>query len=143
MPVVLVAFGAEEPRGEGDALHHFGSQHHVRSLTGAARSNLHAMVSLDRVGVGASVPVCTGGLGSLRVRDALLAHADRLAIPTVACADNRSSDHWSYEKAGFDVARLGSTPYAGYHSAGDTPDVVGPQQLGRTGRLIWGWLRAS
>ncbi len=143
MPVVLVAFGAEEPRGEGDALHHFGSQHHVRSLTGAARRNLRAMLSLDRVGVGSRVPVCTGGLGSPRVRDDLLTTAGRLSIPTLACADNRASDHWSYEKAGFDVARLGSTPYAGYHSAGDTPDVVGPEQLGRTGRLIWGWLRAS
>ena len=60
--VVLVAFGAEEPVGAGD-LHHFGSKHYVAEMTGAERRNLRAMVSLDRVGVGAAVPLAsfTGG----------------------------------------------------------------------------------
>ncbi|NIS33802.1 MAG: M28 family peptidase, partial [Actinobacteria bacterium] len=30
LPVRLVAFGAEEPRGAGDDMHHFGSQQFVR-----------------------------------------------------------------------------------------------------------------
>jgi Zn-dependent M28 family amino/carboxypeptidase len=142
LPTVLVAFGAEEPRGPGDALHHFGSRAYVDAMSGAERRGLRGMVSLDRVGVGARVPVCSGPLSGPRVREALLAVARRLGIPTGSCGVNTSSDHWSFEKAGFPVARLGSTPYAGYHSAGDVPAVVRGDQLGRVGRLTWGWLRS-
>jgi hypothetical protein len=142
LPVVLVAFGGEEPRGPGDDQHHFGSMHYVGRLGPAAARNLRAMVALDRVGVGGSVPVCTGGLSPLVVRDDLLARARRLGLPAHPCRLT-TSDHWSFEKAGYAVARLGSTPYAGYHSAGDVPSVVDPAQLGRTGRLIWDWLRAG
>jgi hypothetical protein len=141
LPVVLVAFGGEEPVGPGDDQHHFGSMHHVRTLRPAAARNLRAMVAMDRVGVGTSVPVCTGGLSPLRVRDDLLGRARRLGVPAHACRLT-TSDHWSFEKAGYVVARLGSTPYPGYHSAGDVPSVVDAGQLGRTGRVIWDWLRA-
>lgn len=143
LPAVLVAFGGEEPRGPGDALHHFGSRAYVRGMSAAERRGLRGMVSLDRVGVGGRVPVCTGPLSRPRVRDALLGVARRLDIPTASCGVNTSSDQWSFEKAGHEVARLGSTPYAGYHSAGDVPSVVGGAQLGRVGRLTWGWLRSG
>ena len=142
LPAVLVAFGAEEPRGPGDALHHFGSRAYVERMSGAERRGLRGMVSLDRVGVGGRVPVCTGPLSGPQIREALLAVARRLRIPTGSCGVNTSSDHWSFEQAGIPVARLGSTPYAGYHSAGDVPAVVGGDQLGRVGRLTWGWLRS-
>ncbi len=140
LPVVLIAFGAEEPRGSGDDLHHFGSRHHVASLSQAQRDALTAMVSLDRVGVGSVVPVCTGPLSPPRVQRALLETAARIDVPAEAC-ENTASDHWSFEKAGFAVARLGSTSYAAYHSPGDVPSVVDQRQLGRTGRLVWAWLR--
>ena len=52
LPVVLVAFGSEEPRGPGDDDHHYGSRAYVASLTAAQRSGLRGAVSLDRVGVG-------------------------------------------------------------------------------------------
>lgn len=140
LPVVLVAFGAEEPRGTGDDLHHFGSQHHVRALSPARRESLRAMVSLDRVGVGRSVPVCTGPLSPSGAQRALLRTAERVDVPAHAC-ENTASDHWSFEKAGFTVARLGSTSYAAYHSAEDLPGVVDRAQLRRTGRLVLAWLR--
>jgi len=38
--------------------------------------------------------------------------------------------------------RLGSTPYAGYHSAADLPPVVNRAQLARAGRTVLSWLRA-
>ena len=60
LPTALVAFGGEEPRGPGDALHHFGSRAYVRGMSAAERRGLRGMVSLDRVGVGGRVPVCTG-----------------------------------------------------------------------------------
>jgi hypothetical protein len=140
LPVVLVAFGAEEPRGPGDGLHHFGSRHHVAALSRARRAALTAMVSLDRVGVGTVVPVCTGPLSPPRVQRSLLRTAARIDVPAQAC-DNTASDHWSFEKAGVAVARLGSTSYAAYHSPDDVPSVVDRRQLGRTGRLMWAWLR--
>jgi hypothetical protein len=140
LPVVLIAFGAEEPRGPGDDLHHFGSQHHVAQLPPRRLEAVRAMVSLDRVGVGSVVPVCTGPLSPPRAQRSLLNTAERIDVPARGC-ENTASDHWSFEKAGVVVARLGSTSYPAYHSADDLPTVVSRAQLARTGRLTWAWLR--
>jgi Zn-dependent M28 family amino/carboxypeptidase len=140
IPVQFIAFGAEEPRGSGDALHHFGSRQHVASLSRSERRAIQAMVSLDRVGVRASyVPVCTGTSQGNKVRDALRTAARRADIPTRTCT-NYTSDHWSYAKAGVPAVRLGSIPYAGYHSRGDVASVVDRRQLDRVGRIVWAWL---
>ncbi len=138
LPVVFVAFGAEEPRGPGDA-HHYGSKRYVALLTPGERRAMRGMVSLDRVGVGDRVPVGSAE-DSDPVQRSLLAAARRAGVPVVAEADERSSDHWSFVRAGLPAARLGSTPYAGYHSAGDVPAVVSPAQLARVGRLVLAWL---
>ena len=141
LPVQFIAFGAEEPRGSGDALHHFGSRQHVAALSRSQRRAIQAMVALDRVGVRASyVPVCTANSEGDRVRDALRAAARRADIPTRSCT-NYTSDHWSYAKAGMPAIRLGSIPYAGYHSRGDLPSVVDRRQLDRVGRSVWVWLQ--
>jgi hypothetical protein len=142
VPVVLVAFGAEEPRGDGDDAHHYGSRRYVARTTPAERRALVAMVSLDRVGVGTRVPVCTGGTGPVRTRAALRRAAARVHVPVRVCGDDRASDHWSFEKAGLSAARLGSTPYAAYHSARDVPSVVRRAQLRRTGRVVWEAVRS-
>ncbi len=140
LPVVFVLFGAEEPRGPGDDDHHYGSRAYVASMSGVERRNLVGMVALDRVGVGTVVPICTGGVSPLTVQRQLLSAAAADDVATSTCTDNQSSDHWSFEKAGFSVARIGSTPYAGYHSAGDVPAVVSPAQLRRSGTTLWTWL---
>ena len=57
LPVVLVAFGSEEPRGPTDADHHYGSTAYVASLGPSERRTLRGMVAMDRVGVGEVVPV--------------------------------------------------------------------------------------
>jgi Peptidase family M28 len=140
VPVQFIAFGAEEPRGPGDALHHFGSRQLVADLPAAERRAVAAMVSLDRVGVRATyVPVCRGGENGTRLRAAVRVAGREARIPTRAC-ENRSSDHWSYEKAGMPAVRIGSVPYAGYHSRRDVPSVVSRVQLDRVGRLVWAWL---
>ncbi|MBW9208570.1 Zn-dependent exopeptidase M28 [Mumia sp. zg.B21] len=139
LPVRLVAFGAEEPRGPGDSLHHFGSRHRVAAMSGPERAAVRAMVSLDRVGVrGRTVPVCDGGTSNGRVVRSLVAAAG--GIPTSTCED-RASDHWSYEKADVPAARLGSIPYAGYHSADDRSGVVDDRQLRRVATIVWRWMR--
>lgn len=140
VPVRFIAFGAEEPRGEGDSLHHFGSQQYVAGMPAVQRQALVGMVSLDRVGVAADrVPVCTGGRGTTALRDALVAAAAAVDVAVETC-ENRSSDHWSFEKGEMPSARLGSVPYAGYHSPDDVPSVVDPAQLDRVGRIMWSWL---
>ena len=136
LPVVFVAFGGEEPRGTGDDEHHFGSVHYVSQMSPAARRALRAMVSLDRVGVGEVVPIASVPGAPVMVRAALARSADRLGIGT-SIELNTASDHESFADAGLPAARLGSTPYAAYHSAQDVPAVVDPEQLRRTGRVLW------
>jgi hypothetical protein len=132
--VVLVLFGGEEPRGPGD-LHHFGSKRFVEDA-----GDVRAMVALDRVGVGDRVPLGSVTGGPTDVRDDLAAVAGRLDIP-VTVGRNDASDHESFADAGLPAARVGSTPYAAYHSAADVPAVVDRDQLGRVGRLLTAWLR--
>jgi Peptidase family M28 len=140
LPVQFIAFGAEEPRGSGDALHHFGSRKFVADLSRSERRAIRAMVSLDRVGVRAGyVPVCTATDRGNRLRDAMRAAARRADIRTRGCT-NFTSDHWSFAKVGVPAIRLGSIPYAGYHSRGDVPRVVDRRQLDRVGRTVWAWL---
>lgn len=139
LPVVLVAFGAEEPRGPTDADHHYGSRRYVAALSPAERRAVHGMVSLDRVGVGAAVPVGTAVEGDDPAHREVLVAAERAGVRVLHDV-NRSSDHWQFVRAGLPGVRLGSTPYAGYHSAGDVPEVIQPDQLTRTGRIVLAWL---
>jgi hypothetical protein len=142
MPIQFIAFGAEEPRGSGDALHHFGSQQLVAGMSPAERRAVRAMVSLDRVGVRASyVPVCSANDSGNQLRASIRAAARRAGITTRPCL-NRASDHWSYAKRGIPAVRLGSVPYTGYHSPRDVPSVVDRRQLDRVGLLMWAWLRS-
>ena len=141
-PVRFIAFTSEEPRGPGDNLHHFGSRAYVKRLDGQERDAMRAMVSLDRVGVrGPAVPLCTGGLGTLRVRGQLAAAARDAHVPTSLCNDNRASDHRSFERENLRAARIGSIPFAAYHSARDLPRVVDDRQLERVGAIMTTWLR--
>lgn len=138
LPTVLVLFGAEEPRGAGDDDHHYGSRHYVAGLTDPQRRAVRGMLSLDRVGVGTVVPV---GSATERPPTALVRAARREGIAHVAETGQRSSDHWSFVRAGLPGLRVGSTPYAGYHDARDLPELVDSTQLDRVGRLVLAWLR--
>ena len=139
LPVVLVAFGAEEPRGSTDADHHYGSRAYVASLGPAQRRAVRGMISLDRVGVGSVVPVgAADGQPTELVRA-----AERAGVPVAPETGQRSSDHWSFVRAGLPGLRVGSTPYAAYHSAADLPGVVERAQLRRSGRLVLAWLAPS
>jgi hypothetical protein len=133
--VVLVLFGGEEPVGPGE-LHHFGSKRYVENP-----GNGTAMVSLDRVGVGDRLPLSAVDGTPTAVRDELAKVAERLRIPTTVETDS-ASDHESFADEGIDAARIGSTPYGGYHSATDLPTFVRPAQLDRVGRLLSAWLRS-
>jgi Zn-dependent M28 family amino/carboxypeptidase len=140
LPVVLVAFGSEEPRGASDADHHYGSTAYVASLTRPERRTLRGMVAMDRVGVGEVVPVGSADEPDA-LSDQLRAAARRAGVPTLVDTDQTSSDHWSFVQAGLPGARLGGTSYVEYHKPQDLPPVVDPAQLERTARLVVAWLR--
>lgn len=143
VPVRFIAFGAEEPRGESDDMHHFGSTEYVRAMSRAERDGLDAMVALDRVGVRApAVPICNAGPEGFALRREVMRSARRMRVPATPC-ESRASDHWSFEKAGLPAIRFGSVPYAGYHSAQDLPHFVDERQVRRVGRIMWRWLTAA
>lgn len=141
LPVVLVAFGSEEPRGTGDDDHHFGSRAYVDSLSRAERRSLAGMLSLDRVGVGMAVPVGSPADELDAPTREVLRAARRAEVPTLPETGQQSSDHESFSDEGLPGVRLGSTSYAAYHDASDLPGVVDPAQLERTARVVLSWLR--
>lgn len=153
LPVVLVAFGAEEPRGDGDDRHHYGSKAYLRALRTDERRGIRQMVSLDRVGLGPAVRIRTAGVSARqagppdpigrRVERRLAAAARRIGVPVETGDINRASDHWPFHLAGVPAARIGGNPYPAYHSERDRPGVVDREQLGRTGRLVWAWLTSD
>ena len=145
VPVVFVAFGAEEPRAAFRAdhtYHHFGSREYVRLMDPAQRASLVGAISLDRVGVGTVVPISFAGIGPPTLRDALLAAGDAAGVPVLADELNTSSDHLQFELVGLTGARVGSTPYAGYHSPEDVPAVINVDQLARVIMITWTTIQA-
>jgi aminopeptidase YwaD len=138
MPVVFVAFGGEEPRRRpGDS--HFGSEAYVAAMDRRARSALQGMISIDAVGVGKVVPVCTAG-GSEALRRNVIRTAQKARVPTRRCT-NRASDHLSFARAGLQAVLLGGASYRQYHAPSDRPDVVDTAALIRTVRLTWSFIR--
>jgi hypothetical protein len=139
-PVVFVAFGAEEPRGPGDDLHHFGSQAYVARLSPAERSALIGAIAVDTVGVSSEgVPVCTARDGRDPFTDKARAAADDAEVTVRECV-NRTSDHWSFVRNGLDGTRIGLAgveEYAAYHSGDDVPAVVGDRRLAQAARAVW------
>ena len=135
LPVVFVAFGAEEPRGPGDPGHHFGSRHYARRAL-AERHALLGVVSIDRVGYGSRLLVCSGGRGPTALRALLSRAAARIDVPSRTCI-NRTSDHWPFELLGFTGARLDGGRFPGYHSRGDVVARVDERQLARAARTAW------
>ena len=140
VPVQFIAFGAEEPRGPGDALHHFGSRQLVADLSRAERRATAAMVSLDRVGVSASyVPVCRGGPDGTDLRSAFAGPADGPTSPPARVRTRPATTGRTRRRA---CRRSAS---AACRTPATTPAATCPRwsvarQLDRVGRLIWAWL---
>ena len=145
VPVVFVAFGAEEPRGPGDDLHHFGSQAYVAAMPAPQREALVGAVAIDSVGVSSSgVPICSA-TGTDPFTDAVRERAQAAGAPVRAC-ENRTSDHWSFVRNGLHGTRIGlagQTEFAEYHSPADQPDVVSDDLLAEAADAVWGAVSAS
>jgi hypothetical protein len=98
------------------------------------------MVSMDRVGVGHTLPIWSVSEPS-PLRAELVAAARDARVDHSALTDQRSSDHWSFVREGLPGVRIGGTSYGAYHSPADVPSVVNRAQLERTARTVLSWLR--
>ena len=145
VPVVFVAFGAEEPRGPGDDLHHFGSQAYVAAMPAGQREALIGALAVDSVGVSSTgVPICSA-TGTDPFTDTVRERARAAGAPVRDC-ENRTSDHWSFVRNGLPGTRIGlagQAEFAEYHSPADQPDVVSDDLLAEAAEAVWGAVSAD
>ena len=138
LPVVWVAFGAEEPRGPTDDDHHYGSRAYVAALGPAERRRCGGWCPSTGSGSGSGAGGVGGGLRpgaavAARRRPAGRGAGVRRPVP----AQQRPLVLRAGGAAGCPprlhaVRRL--------PLAADLPAVVDPAQLERTGRLLLAWL---
>lgn len=143
LPVLFVAFGAEEVEPDANHSHHVGSKAYVAAMSDAARKNLVAFVNLDMVGWGTEIhcPRLPIGIGEGADRCVRMAH--QLGMPAVEEVQPNYSDHGTFILANMDAAWI----WAGddlccYHSPRDTMARVKPDEVNRAGRLALAMLRS-
>lgn len=142
LPVVWVAFTAEERRFKGSHGGLFGSRYYFDHLPAAERRAIVAMLNVDMVGNGPVVLVCHNGKTTRPFLDAVLRAAKRLDIPARENVVTKFfSDHLPFELGGVPVSWLWTGEHPTVHTARDTPGVIRPADLARVGRVAWESLR--
>ena len=141
MPVVFVAFAAEERRRQSEdrSTLFLGALEYLDRMSPAERDSLRGMINLDMIGNGEEVLVL-GGRGPISA--ALLAAAERRGVParpsTVA---DRFSDHQAFREAGYPVGWLWAGDHPSLHRPDDTIAVIQRPMLRRAGTVAWEALR--
>jgi hypothetical protein len=137
IPVLFVAFGAEErqPTGDRDD-HHIGSRFYVSKMSAAARRNLRAMVNLDMIGRGAVIQCPRMSTGPREGSDRCLRIAKELGFAAEPRVYPDWSDHGSFLREGMNASWV----YTGnvqccYHNPRDTIDEIHQEDLRRTETL--------
>jgi len=143
LPVLFVAFGAEEVEPDRNHSHHVGSKAYVAAMSDAARRNLVAFVNIDMVGIGTRIHCPRMVTGTTEGADRCTRLARQLQIPVVEEVQPNYSDHGTFVLANMDAAWI----WAGddlccYHSPRDVFSRVQPQEVDRAGRLALALLRS-
>jgi hypothetical protein len=143
VPVMVVAFGAEERQPTPERPHHIGSRHYVEAMSSQARRNLVAMVNLDMVGNGDTIFCGRMSVGPREGTERCVATGERLGIAVRERVTPDWSDNGSFLRAGMNAAWLwtGELPCC-YHNPRDTIEVVRPDDLERAGRLALAIVRS-
>jgi len=143
MPVVFVAFGAEERRRQSPTRSEYalGSKAYLASLAPAERRSLKGMINIDMVGAGRDVQII-GTTGSIVA--AMFTIARRLHIPveTHATISQGFSDHITFQAAGIPAAWLWAGDNPTLHTPRDTMRIIQPAEVARIGAVAWETLRA-
>lgn len=142
LPVVLVAFGAEEGRPGPQHRSLGGSQHYAQALSPEAARNLAAMINLDMIGRGDAL------LSTLRinmkrgVHRRMLGLAGGLGVPAREHLTPQVSDSVPFASRGIETGWLWTGVEPSYHSPSDTPEKITPETLDWAGRLTLATLRS-
>jgi aminopeptidase YwaD len=142
LPVVFVAFGAEE--GRPGPLHQSlgGSRHYAKGLSPEAARHLAAMINLDMIGHGDAL------LATLRINmkrgahERMLGLADRLGVPAREHFTPQMSDSVPFAGRGIETGWLWTGVEPAYHSPLDTPEKITPATLDWAGRLTLATIRS-
>ena len=138
LPVVFVAFGAEERRrGPGLNDYAVGSRTYLERMTAAERAAIRGAANIDMVGAGSRVNL--EGQGGAYAR--AFAAGRRLDIPVAPISTRYYSDHVRFEERDVPVVWLWAGDHASLHTPSDVASVVQPAELSRVGRLAWALVR--
>jgi Zn-dependent M28 family amino/carboxypeptidase len=143
IPVLFVAFGAEERQPLPEKVHHVGSQHYVAKMSSAARENLVAFVNIDMVGHGDVIQCPRMSTGPREGADRCLRLGRELGIGVRERITPDWSDNGSFLREGLNASWLwtGDVPCC-YHNPKDTIDIVRPDDLRRSARLALAIVRS-
>ena len=138
MPVVFVAFGAEERRRQSPTRSEYalGSKAYLDTLAPAERRSLKGMINIDMVGAGPDVQII-GTTGSIVAT--MFTIARRLHVPaeTHATISQGFSDHITFQAAGIPAAWLWAGDNPTLHTPRDTMHVIQPAEIARIGAVAW------
>jgi hypothetical protein len=143
MPVVFVAFGAEERRRQSPTQSEYalGSKAYLASLTPAERRSLKGMINIDMVGAGPDVQII-GTTGSIVASMYAVARRSRIPVETHATITQGFSDHITFQAAGIPAAWLWAGDNPTLHTPRDTMRVIQSAELQRIGAVAWETLRS-
>ena len=138
IPVVLVAFAAEERQDAPGRPNHLGSER----LAALLADRTVTMLSVDMVGNGPSTRVVGLERADRTLVDRIAAIAVRDGIADVVTdARGNVSDHGSFANLGVPAAFLWTGPDEHLHSAADTTEHLDLDDLARAGALTLAFLR--
>jgi hypothetical protein len=142
MPIVFVAFGAEERRRQSPTKSQYalGSRAYIAAMSTTRRKALKGMINIDMVGAGSRVQII-GPSGPMV--GALYSSARKLSIPaeTHATISQGFSDHIVFQSAGYPVGWLWAGDNPTLHTPRDTMAVIQAAEVLRIGRVAWATLR--
>lgn len=143
LPVMAVAWGAEERQPYKGQPSRVGSRFFVSRMSQAARSNLVVYVNLDVVGHGASITCGRLDVGPRDGTARCVSEAKELGIDAVEKELPDWSDHGPFQQAGLNASWVWTGDVACcYHNPRDTIDNVRPHDLRRSAELALAIVRS-
>ena len=142
MPVVFVAFSAEERRRQSPTQSEYalGSKAYIAAMSKVRARALKGMINIDMVGAGPDVQII-GGSGAIVAGMYSVARRLRIPAETHASIAQGFSDHISFQAAGYTVGWLWAGDNPTLHTPQDTIRIIQPAELARIGAVAWETLR--